>query len=428
MMPPKKRKSSKKPPKEKTPVLIDGLNVGEMTREQLLEHTANLREELDSVRKERNYFQLERDRVKSLCDVAARHLEESNTELKNVDKEVEEDERKQQEEIKVYKQKMKHILCEHQNTITELQADAKVSSEAMQRDHQQLETELQEEMTNIKVSMEKLDISNLMKELELKHQEKMSENREHWEKQLQDAETMYEKKLEDLQQELEKTRKKEINEREEFFKNHNMNLANDHNKALNNSKELIEAAWVTDGECKAKEENSEKTQKKILETEVEFLCLVQEGKTICEPLSKVNEEVESMRKKLIYSKVSQIDSGRVKQKELHELKNKHEALKQKFSEIQKETEELKETFTQKIQELEHRGIWKAEQQEWKIKAMTDHQEEIQAQLNPVLFEPSMDQTALRRVAEEIGKHKRRFNNQQAKLRKYMTTRFKTLRT
>lgn len=62
---------------------------------------------------------------------------------------------------------MKHLLCEHQNTISELKADGLVSREMMQKEQEHLETELHKEMTAIMVDMQELDNENLVKELEL---------------------------------------------------------------------------------------------------------------------------------------------------------------------------------------------------------------------------------------------------------------------
>ena len=62
---------------------------------------------------------------------------------------------------------MKHLLCEHQNTIAELKADGLVSTEVMQKEQEELETELHKEMRAIMVDMQELDNENLIKELEL---------------------------------------------------------------------------------------------------------------------------------------------------------------------------------------------------------------------------------------------------------------------
>lgn len=62
---------------------------------------------------------------------------------------------------------MKHLLCEHQNTISELKADGLVSAELLQKEQEQLETVLHKEMRAIMVDMQELDNENLIKELKL---------------------------------------------------------------------------------------------------------------------------------------------------------------------------------------------------------------------------------------------------------------------
>ena len=61
-----------------------------------------LREELDREREERNYFQLERDKVNTFWEITKRQLEEKRAELRNKDREMEDSEERHQIEIKVY--------------------------------------------------------------------------------------------------------------------------------------------------------------------------------------------------------------------------------------------------------------------------------------------------------------------------------------
>lgn len=90
------------------------------------EHIVRLREELDREREERNYFQLERDKVNTFWEITKRQLEEKKAEMRNKEREMEEAEEKHQVEIKVYKQKVKHLLYEHQNNIAELKGESKL--------------------------------------------------------------------------------------------------------------------------------------------------------------------------------------------------------------------------------------------------------------------------------------------------------------
>ena len=68
---------------------------------QLEEHIVRLREELDREREERNYFQLERDKIHTFWEITDKQLEEVKAEWKNLDQEIEDDEGRHQVEIKV---------------------------------------------------------------------------------------------------------------------------------------------------------------------------------------------------------------------------------------------------------------------------------------------------------------------------------------
>ena len=65
------------------------------------EHIVSLREELDREREERNYFQLERDTIQNFSENTKRELQEMKAEMNNLEKDIEEDERCHQVEIKV---------------------------------------------------------------------------------------------------------------------------------------------------------------------------------------------------------------------------------------------------------------------------------------------------------------------------------------
>jgi len=66
----------------------------------LEEHVKRLREELDREREERNYFQLERDKVNTFWEIERNKMEQCKSELRNKDREMEDREEKHQTEIK----------------------------------------------------------------------------------------------------------------------------------------------------------------------------------------------------------------------------------------------------------------------------------------------------------------------------------------
>lgn len=62
---------------------------------------------------------------------------------------------------------MKHLLCEHQNAVSELKAHGLVSKHLVQEKQEQLQTELHKEMRAVKVNMQELNNETLVKELEV---------------------------------------------------------------------------------------------------------------------------------------------------------------------------------------------------------------------------------------------------------------------
>lgn len=60
-----------------------------------------LREELDREREERNYFQLERDKIHTFWEITVRKQKEVDSELQKVEKDVEENEARHQLDVKV---------------------------------------------------------------------------------------------------------------------------------------------------------------------------------------------------------------------------------------------------------------------------------------------------------------------------------------
>merc|ERR1712048_1460685 len=130
------------------------------TKEQLEEYIVRLREELDREREERNYFQLERDKVNTFWEITKRQYEEKKADLRNKDREMEEAEERHQVEIKVYKQKVKHLLYEHQNNITELKAEGTVQLKLAQDGHQAAEQDLRKDKRNLKVEPKEQELAN----------------------------------------------------------------------------------------------------------------------------------------------------------------------------------------------------------------------------------------------------------------------------
>ncbi|KAK9542700.1 hypothetical protein VZT92_000539 [Zoarces viviparus] len=407
VQPPKSSKgkdSSTKPAKAKTPTLIDGFTKEELSKEQLEEHIVRLQEELDREREERNYFQLERDKIHTFWAITDSKLEEVKAEKKNFVKDIEEDEWRHQIEIKVYKQKMKHLLCEHLTTTSELKADGLVSTQVVQEEQEHLETELHKEMRAVMVDMQELDNEKLVKELQLKHDQKMTKTSNREEKQIAEILAKYEEKMELLQRQLDNMTKNKISENEDQWNSHISALVEDHQKALTEFEAFntyLEQELNVNDSLKEEIELLQKTQK---EKKKYLACLLPENKQMAELLSNVLEESAEIERQMKCFVLKKDVKEKVEKKKLDELKWDHETLEQTFCKLQLERDELYKTFTQNIQRVQHGADWKIMTLEKKLKGLTDGLEKTQAQLLSVLSASNMDRTALDGVSNTIEKN------------------------
>lgn len=144
--------------------IIDGVDTTQMTREQLEVFCHRIKEENEREREERNFFQLERDKLRTFWEITRNELEEARAKLRNKDRQIEEAAEKNEEELKFYKQKVKHLQYEHQNALTECKAESMVALKMAQDDHAAQEGELLKD---------KRDLKSKNREQEMAHQDQI---------------------------------------------------------------------------------------------------------------------------------------------------------------------------------------------------------------------------------------------------------------
>ncbi|XP_054626680.1 dynein regulatory complex subunit 4 [Dunckerocampus dactyliophorus] len=405
-MPPKKKGSGKRSAKVKSAALIDGLTKEELSKEQMIEHIIVLREELDREREERNYFQLERDKIHSFWDVTKKHLEEAAAQLRNIEKKIEEDEGRHLVEIKVYKQKMKHLLCEHHNTTSELKADSLTSTEAMQKEQARLESELHRKMAAIRLDIHELGIEYLVDDLEQGHNEEVAKTKQSLENQQAETEAQYKEKLELLQQEMDIMRKKEVSEREDQWNSHITAVTRDHGKIFDDALVLLNRNVEQDldlTESLKKQIEEMKTKQK--EKEKNLARVLPENKHLTKFLSEAKEKIAEAQRKMKNPIRKEDPIEKRKEKELHDQKQKLEQLQQKFSKLQQERDELHKTLNQSVERFQQQEDEKNMKLEQKVKALTESLEATEVKISSVILVSNVDQTVLsgatNRVKAEI---------------------------
>lgn len=392
------------------PVLIDGESQEDMSKEQLMEHIGRQREELQREREERNYFQLERDKVSTFWEITRRQLENSKASLRNKAREMEDAEERHQVEIKVYKQKVKHLLYENQQNIAEVRGDAAAQLNLQHTNHRENERGLfSTNRAQAKATREaELAHEDNIKELRREHDGKETNLRQEFERQVREIESKYEKRCKDIREQNELSRRTELHEVVQR-KNSQINaLMRRHEKAFSDIKNYynditlnnlahINSLKETIIGMKEKEERTEKDMAEVLAA----------NKKLEEPLKKAKEDVEELTKKLAnYEKDKACLAStkrRLKQSQtdMKQLAWKHEVLEQRFEKTKNERDDLYNNFVKAIHEVQQKSGFKNLLLEKKLKALVDTLEKKEAQLNEVLAASNLDPTALSAVTRKL---------------------------
>lgn len=381
-----------------------------MTKEQLEQHIVSIREELDREREERNYFQLERDKINTFWEITKRQLEEKKAELRNKDREMEDSEERHQVEIKVMKQKVKHLLYEHQNNLAQLKSEAQLELKVNNELNEEGQMDLRTEKRQLKISMKEQELAHedVIRNLKKSHDSYVTNLREQFQNQAKEIEEKYEKKLKQLRDELDIRRKTEIHEIEER-KNKQINkLMADHEKAFSDIKNYYNDITLNNlsliNTLKTEIEEVKKQREKI---EKQMSEVQAENKRMAEPLKKAEDRVADLERQLFsYEKdKALLASTKARLKDLEDQHAKlgweHEVLTQRFEGTVQERDELYKKFVKAIHDVQQKSNLKNLLLEKKLGALGDTLEKKEAQLNEVLTASNLDPSALTVVTRKL---------------------------
>jgi hypothetical protein len=278
-------------------------------------------------------------------------------ELLNKDRELEELEEKQQVEIKVYKQKVKHLLYEYQNNVAHLQADSERALTLSQDSSSVKELALKKEKRSLKLELKEFELSHedIIKNLKQRHDQEVTQMRNDFELRAKELHSKYEKKMKVIRDDLELKRKNEIHEIEER-KNGQINaLMKNHDKVFTEIKNYYNDITLNNlALINSLKENVEDMKKKEERNEKQMADITAENKRLSEPLQVALAEGDALKKELAHYEKDKISlqSAKARLKFLEDKYKQstweHEVLEQRFAQIQKERDELYEHFVDRI--------------------------------------------------------------------------------
>jgi hypothetical protein len=197
--------------------VIDGVDTAGMSREQLEAFCIKLRNELEREREERNFFQIERDKLRTFWEITRKQYEDSQALIRNKEREVEMAQEMADIDTKNVMQQMKHLQYENQSKIGEMRAEMMTQLKLAQEDHVIQERELFNDKRELKKMFRERDEFNELQiqQIKMKHSEHLSMERKKFQNEIKEMANLHERRLQEYMENSEIRHRMETSEVEE---------------------------------------------------------------------------------------------------------------------------------------------------------------------------------------------------------------------
>lgn len=322
-------------------------------------------------------------------------------------------------EIKIYKQRLKHLLYEHQNEIVQKMTEAEKALKMAQDDDREAEAHFKEDKRTLKTTLIEREFSydEYIRSLKREQDVKITALRHEFERRGAEISKLYDAHMKKTRETLDKRRKEEIKQIED--RKHAMieKLMAEHSKAFaeiknyynditHNNLDLIKSLKE---EVKELEADDRKDQLRLYEKR-------NENKKLSAPLKRMQDDVIRLREEL--------DQYRAEKAEMREVKAalavieggqsdvswEYETLLQRLADLKGERDELEASLKASIFDVKQKSAFRGMLLEKKLVALQRVQEEREAQLNEVLSRANLEPTVLAQVRGHVDDILQRKNN------------------
>ncbi|XP_058808571.1 dynein regulatory complex subunit 4 [Phymastichus coffea] len=205
-----------------------------MTKEQLEVYSAKLLEEMEREREERNFFQIERDKIQTFWDISKQQLNESRTTNRILRKEAQDFSKKFEQESLQTRKKLTHLVHTYQNETANINIENMVSLKKFQNQFLQKKAEIvRQNNENVKLLNEmNLASLNQCQAIKLQHRKTLEKMKDEFKQDVVDIQRKYDDKLMAYREQFSLRHNMEIMEVEERKNEHASTLIKEHERAF----------------------------------------------------------------------------------------------------------------------------------------------------------------------------------------------------
>ncbi|KAJ3343775.1 Dynein regulatory complex subunit 4 [Gonapodya sp. JEL0774] len=382
----------------------------EFSRDVLIAEIAKAKKIADEEREQRNFFQIEKDKLHHFLHLALADLETARVAAEDRDRDKEEAEERWAEEVKLYKQKVKHLLYEYQTSLAHLQTSHLHHLDTTSAQHTASLSHLHADKRHLRLAHRSLETSHAesVRSLRRDHDAEISALRADYERRAGEMVAKYERRAKAVRDEMEVRRKAEVHEIEErkngqvvaMVKMHERQFAeikNYYNDITLNNLALINSLKEQVEEMKKKEERNEKLMSDIS----------LENKRLTEPLQAALAQGDALRRELAsYHKDKQsLTAAKTRMKALEEEAKRWrwecEVARQKCARAEGERDGVYGEFVKRVVGVQQKAGLKNMLLEQKLGTLRTSLEKRDLQLTEVLRAGNVDPAAAVRLSKKL---------------------------
>jgi hypothetical protein len=390
---------------------IDDEDYKKILRLQARELEKNVQREEDQA----GLYQDERQRVNYFWIVAKKELEDKQADLRNKEREMQDLDEKHQIEIKVYKQRVKHLMFQNLDQLTELKKEAEITLKNVEDEHRIDARELKADIRALNVSMKEQEVrqGEYVRALKKANNKKKTAIRQEHERIANEIKMKYTHKMLLLRKEMEDKRKAMIMQIEAKKDTAIQDLISRHGQNYTKIKGYYQE--ITNTNLDVIKQMKDELAEVRRDDQQKYKDLIEQKKInsrMSEPLKAIDQEVKALRAKKIKFKKMKKELYKYKDeildldKRYREIEWEYEVKFQQYQYLIKEKDELFDQFHKKIYELHQKAGLKNLILTKQIETIQESIDIKEAQLNELLNASNIDQNQLKDIRSTLEESER----------------------
>ncbi|KAH9601363.1 Growth arrest-specific protein 8 domain [Trypanosoma melophagium] len=358
----------------------------------------------------RNYFQLERDRIIAFWEISKKQLEELKTLLRDREHEKAEAEERHEVEKKVFKQKIRHMMYEHQLQLAEVTSESERTLAIREEEYRQKERNAGSEIRDAKLILREQENEQreMASALAASHDRAIAEQQASFERKMKEMHLMYEKKTKDLHEEMDQRRREEIGLIEKRQEEHIAELREVHERTFREMKEYyseitsnnLETIRTLKDEVYARKRTEAHNERAMMD-------VAQRNKKLTEPLAKLQRQKRELEQDLVNylsdkeklrAMKTEVREG---EQELRTLSWEHEVLSQRLAKLEEDRDIILNRYNNMLQAIQQKATFRRVLIQGKLELVQSQLEGRDARLTELLKRANIDPESISDIEHRV---------------------------